>query len=320
MLLLSAPKSQRFLRFAIAIPLGTGNGVGKQGRGNQPPYRRYGPDTEIQYRPREPHGLAKTSKNSLHKGSRYGISVSTPHRRYGHRLRTPFLRTPFPRLLTLPIGNPRNRKRSPGQEKAMLHCDLRLRWKVASDLRFRAAISEPKTPSFCGISGDLAPSTRKSLVIAIARFWCAKCFSLRKGDSGGVFDPAASSRTPPGQRSHSISYVEDIVSKVGLFLWLGGSCLDACLCVCAVVWKLTGLRDRRKAGSTSFWGRRSSCLACCEFLRHRGRFPWWGGFRTPRYYGPLGCLLRECRAAHEPRHPLRCEVLRGLLGLCLSLC
>ena len=29
-----------------------------------------------------------------------------------------------------------------------LHCDLRLRWKVASDLRFRVAISEPETPSF----------------------------------------------------------------------------------------------------------------------------------------------------------------------------
>ena len=56
----------------------------------------------------------------------------------------------------------------------MLHCDLRVRWKVASDLRFRAAISEPKTPSFYGISGDLAPSTRKSLAIAIVRFWCAK--------------------------------------------------------------------------------------------------------------------------------------------------
>ena len=56
----------------------------------------------------------------------------------------------------------------------MLHCDLRVRWKVASDLRFRAAISEPKAPSFCGISGDLAPSTRKSLAIAIVRFWCAK--------------------------------------------------------------------------------------------------------------------------------------------------
>ena len=56
----------------------------------------------------------------------------------------------------------------------MLHCDLRVRWKVASDLRFRAAISQPKTPSFCGISGDLAPSTRKSLAIAMVRFWCAK--------------------------------------------------------------------------------------------------------------------------------------------------
>ena len=60
------------------------------------------------------------------------------------------------------------------QEKAMLHCDLSVRWKVASDLRFRAAISEPKTPSFCGISGDLAQSTQKSLAIAIVRFWCAK--------------------------------------------------------------------------------------------------------------------------------------------------
>ena len=43
-----------------------------------------------------------------------------------------------------------------------------------SDLRFRAAISEPKTPSFCGISSGLAPSKRKSLAIAIVRFWCAK--------------------------------------------------------------------------------------------------------------------------------------------------
>ena len=40
---------------------------------------------------------------------------------------------------------------------------------MSSDLRFRAAICEPETPSFCGISGDLAPSTWKSLAIAIAR-------------------------------------------------------------------------------------------------------------------------------------------------------
>ena len=44
--------------------------------------------------------------------------------------------------------------------EAVLHCDLRVRWKVASDLRFGAAISEPETPSFCGISGDLGPSHR----------------------------------------------------------------------------------------------------------------------------------------------------------------
>ena len=64
----------------------------------------------------------------------------------------------------------------------MLHCDLKVRWKVASDLRFRAAISEPKTPSFCGISGDLAPSTRNSLAIAIVRFWCAKISPVAVGN------------------------------------------------------------------------------------------------------------------------------------------
>ena len=70
--------------------------------------------------------------------------------------------------------------RFPRQEKATLHndCELRVRWKVAIDLRFRAAISEPKTSSFCGISGDLASSTRKSLAIAIVRFWCAKLCRL----------------------------------------------------------------------------------------------------------------------------------------------
>ena len=46
----------------------------------------------------------KTQQKSLQKGSRHGISVSTPHRRHGHRLRTPFLRTPFPRLLLLPFS------------------------------------------------------------------------------------------------------------------------------------------------------------------------------------------------------------------------
>ena len=66
----------------------------------------------------------------------------------------------------MPIADPRNRARFPRQETAMMHCDLRVRWKVASDLRFRAAISEPKTPSCCRISGDVAKSTRKSLALS----------------------------------------------------------------------------------------------------------------------------------------------------------
>ena len=40
----------------------------------------------------------KTQQNSLQKGSRYGISISATSS-IRTRLRTPFLRTPFPRLL-----------------------------------------------------------------------------------------------------------------------------------------------------------------------------------------------------------------------------
>ena len=58
----SALARKRDLRTWLKIHLGIGNGVGKQGRGNRPPYRRYGPDTEIQYRLRKPHGPAKRSR------------------------------------------------------------------------------------------------------------------------------------------------------------------------------------------------------------------------------------------------------------------
>ena len=42
-------------------------------------------------------------------------------------------------------------------------------------------------------------------------------------------------------------------------------------------------------------------------LRHRGRFLWWGGLRTPRYHVPLGCLPKK---AGRPMGPAT------RLGLC----
>ena len=75
---------------------------------------------------------------------------------------------------------------------------FKVRWKVTSDLRFRAASSEPKTPSCCGISGDLAPSTRKSLAIAIVRFWCAKVPTVPLEQMFFCFNAVSLGRTPTG--------------------------------------------------------------------------------------------------------------------------
>ena len=98
----------------------------------------------------------------------------------------------------------------------MLHCDLRARWKIASDLRFQAAISEPKTRSFCGNSGDLAASTRKSLAIAIVRFWRAKLGGEDSHVRGAV----------PGRNSPQAVLMFGIVSDSMRFLvW---SCLPKC--------------------------------------------------------------------------------------------
>ena len=53
-------------------------------------------------------------------------------------------------------------------------------------------ISKPEIPSFCGLFGDLAPSTRKSPAIAIVRSWCAKGpvllnkFQNNVGKEGGL--------------------------------------------------------------------------------------------------------------------------------------
>ena len=122
--------------------------------------------------------------------------------------------------------------RFPRQEKAMLHCDLRVRWKVASDLRFRAAMSKRNTPSFCGISGDLAPSTRKSLAIAIVRFWCAKLRTETRQFWGR--SPAASTSRPRATfwrgllSGASVCYVAQLCLE-GSSAWIIlGVCYDIC--------------------------------------------------------------------------------------------
>ena len=51
----------------------------------------------------------------------------------------------------------------------MIICNLRVRFKAAIDLRFRVATPSPMS-IFPGIYGDLAPTARKSLAIAIVRF------------------------------------------------------------------------------------------------------------------------------------------------------
>ena len=94
------------MSWGISI-LRLGNGVGKQGYGNRTPFddrnaiRKFSVD---------PLCLQNQSffvewdstvspRQRIKEKSRCRNSVLIPHRRYRQRLRTPFLRTPFPRLL-----------------------------------------------------------------------------------------------------------------------------------------------------------------------------------------------------------------------------
>ena len=91
-----------------------------------------------------------------------------------------------------------NAHRGPQESLAIsetLHCDLRVRWKVAGDLRFRVAISEAETPCFCGISDALAPSTRKSLAIAFRG--AQNCENRSHVLKIGVFRVNRFARIPP---------------------------------------------------------------------------------------------------------------------------
>ena len=71
----------------------------------------------------------------------------------------------------------------------------------------------------------------------------------------------------------------------------------------------------------SSWGP-AFCLQDVWVLRHWGRLPWWGGLRTPRYHGPLGCLSK--RRQGGPWAPPPCganssgKLSRSMSGWCFG--
>ena len=70
--------------------------------------------------------LAKlTPVQRMKEKNRYRISVSAPHRQYAHRWRTPFLRTPFPRLLVGVTGMLTNQ-----EDHATIRHSKKGSWKV----------------------------------------------------------------------------------------------------------------------------------------------------------------------------------------------
>ena len=171
-----------------------------------------------------------------------------------------------------------------------MHCDLRVRWKVASDLRFRAAISEPKTRSFCGISGDLASSTRKSLAIAIARFWSAK---LEK-QSGKVLGETV--RTPPRG-----SPGNGLVSSLTCSGLLRLRCLRFCLVLVCWTYVMVTCQGPAKIRTQS-WG------SCTIFWFLLGLQRGGGGWGSGEALGPLGAPLphlgpQDWGVSHGPLRP-----------------
>ena len=86
----------------LTVALRMGSGVGKQGYGNRPPIDDRNPIRKFSIDPlclQNQWDSTDSPRQRIKEKSRCGNSVSTPYRRYGHRLRTPFLRAPFPRLL-----------------------------------------------------------------------------------------------------------------------------------------------------------------------------------------------------------------------------
>ena len=194
-----------------------------------------------------------------------------------------------------------------------MHCDSRVRWKVASDLRFRAAISAPKTPSCCGISGDLAPSTRKSLAIAIVRFWCAKGKQDEQTSGGPV--SAHLLVVAPGNPSCAFPCSECCLRACALVLaimygYMLWSC-HVCSLSLLVFAPKRGRSGRTLSGVTVlFLNLECYCATGGGYLG--------GGASAPRYQGPLECLSREAGRPMGPSTP-RCSS-QSCAFVCLVSC
>ena len=174
-----------------------------------------------------------------------------------------------------------------------------MRWKVASDLRFQVAISEAESPSFCGISGDLAPSMRKSLAIAIVRFWCAKHRRCSLEQRGGGAQP------PPRGSPRATFWRDGLFGHVSVML--RNSVLDDCLLgfplVSAVVSAvLYGHLRTAKCWDNTF-GVFALCQVGCSLFAPPGAVPVVGGYLYPSVLRSPGVTPQECRAAHGPLHP-----------------
>ena len=140
-----------------------------------------------------------------------------------------------------------------------------MQWKVAGDLRFRAAISEPETPSFCRISGDLAPSTRKSLAIAIVRFGALRMVLISRTLKGGLCPPP-STWGPP--ETVVLSCLLCVLYR--FVLRVRGRCqVNVCPSIMSVQCKYSRLSD-----GTTLWGfLKHSCFAVWSSRFWSG----WGG-------------------------------------------
>ena len=121
----------------------------------------------------------------------------------------------------------------------------------------------------------------------------------------------------PGNRSCACLFFRIVSVKWRYLLatLYSDGCLSFCLPDVMVVCQ-PNREERAKCQTTTLGVIVRYSPLMCKSPRFRGRFPWWGGLRTPRYHGPLGCLPKS---AGRPMGPatLSPETLLGLCSPCV---